>query len=31
MVEKGKKILITGSDGFIGSHMTEELEKEDMK
>lgn len=22
---KGKKILITGSDGFIGSHLTEEL------
>jgi dTDP-glucose 4,6-dehydratase len=24
---KGKKILITGSDGFIGSHLTEELVK----
>ncbi len=22
---KGKKILITGADGFIGSHLTEEL------
>ena len=22
---KGKKILVTGSDGFIGSHLTEEL------
>jgi NAD dependent epimerase/dehydratase len=25
---KGKKILITGSDGFIGSHLTEKLVKE---
>jgi len=22
---KGKKILVTGADGFIGSHLTEEL------
>jgi len=24
---KGKKILVTGADGFIGSHLTEELVK----
>ena len=23
----GKKVLVTGSDGFIGSHLTEELVK----
>lgn len=26
-----KKILVTGSDGFIGSHLTEELVKRDIK
>lgn len=25
MIDKSKKILITGADGFIGSHLTEEL------
>ena len=25
---KGKKILVTGADGFIGSHLTETLVKE---
>ena len=25
---KGKKVLITGADGFIGSHLTERLAKE---
>ena len=25
---KGKKVLITGADGFIGSHLTERLVKE---
>ncbi|MEK7679537.1 MAG: GDP-mannose 4,6-dehydratase, partial [Deltaproteobacteria bacterium] len=24
---KGKKILVTGADGFIGSHLAEELVK----
>lgn len=27
----GKKVLITGADGFIGSHLTERLLKEDCK
>lgn len=27
MLNNGKKILVTGSDGFIGSHLTEELVK----
>ncbi|MCK5099462.1 MAG: NAD-dependent epimerase/dehydratase family protein, partial [Desulfobacteraceae bacterium] len=25
---KNKKVLITGSDGFIGSHLTEKLVKQ---
>ncbi len=28
---KGKKILVTGADGFIGSHLTERLVKEGAK
>lgn len=28
---KGKKVLITGADGFIGSHLTEALVKEGCK
>jgi nucleoside-diphosphate-sugar epimerase len=28
---KNKTILITGADGFIGSHLTEALVKEDAK
>lgn len=28
---KGKKVLITGADGFIGSHLTERLVKEGAK
>lgn len=28
---KGKKVLVTGADGFIGSHLTERLVKEDAK
>jgi NAD dependent epimerase/dehydratase len=28
MILKGKKVLVTGADGFIGSHLVEELLKE---
>src|ERR1039457_2918360 len=28
LISKGKKILVTGADGFIGSHLTEELVKQ---
>ena len=28
---KGKKVLVTGADGFIGSHLVEDLVKEDCK
>jgi NAD dependent epimerase/dehydratase len=28
---KGKKLLVTGADGFIGSHLTEELVKRGLK
>ncbi len=31
MVLKGKKILVTGSEGFIGSHLVEQLLKEHCK
>lgn len=31
MLLKGKKILVTGSEGFIGSHLVEQLLKEDCK
>ena len=25
MLSKSKKVLVTGADGFIGSHVTEEI------
>ena len=28
---KNKKVLITGADGFIGSHLTERLVKEGVE
>jgi len=31
MTLKNKTVLITGADGFIGSHLTEELVKEGAK
>lgn len=30
-MKKMNRILVTGSDGFIGSYLTEELVKRDMK
>jgi len=31
MLLKNKTILVTGADGFIGSHLTESLVKENAK
>lgn len=31
MILKGKKVLVTGADGFIGSHLTEELMRKGAK